>query len=440
MRGFKKTVCMISGLLLISVGLFADDKAGDTKYPSSMSLTISDAVECALNENLSVKKGNLSLEQKKRQMDYVWGSLLPSIRATASMSKIFSDNDMPASLNVGGSVSLGLTPSIYTSVRSAQLNYDLQKMSYDLTLRTVELNVRKAFYGLLFEKENIDLIQNNVNTAQTQYNSNVTKYNHGTLSQLDVLSSQIALQNAQINLDVAKSNYESDLANFKQTLGIPQSVAVTLDGSLDDIMKIGTMDINNVDAVSTTVANYEKQLEIARNGLLATRFAAWGPSVSASYSYNATGNTDKGIESNNYGSLSLSVSIPLDGFLPWSSGGQSIENQKSNIESLEAELEDAKTSSAINTNNYLKKIKQIQDSIALRKKSITLAEQTYNMTAQAYSRGTRDLLSLQNSLSALQQARLNLKSDILNLASNILELENTLGLPFGTFTNTVNED
>ena len=442
MKTFFKAFPALLCLLSATFSAFAaegDGKKSSGDFPSKIELTIADSVDYALEGNLSIRQGNKTLEQKKRQMDYVWGTLIPSIRASFSFSKAFTDSPRPATFSLGGSISLTLSPSIYTSVKSASLNYELQQLVYDASVRAVEMNVRKVYYSLLYEKENIALLQAAVDKAEAQYNSNLTKYNHGTLSSLDVLSSQNALQNAKISLDAAKGSYEVDIANFKLILGIPQSCEIVLVGSLDDIMNLGDVNVNQVEGHTASIANYEKQLEIAKNSLLATRFAAWGPSLNAGYSYSANGNTDTGLRSQNYGSISLSVSIPLDGYLPWSSGGQNIQNQITTIENLEMDIENAKATSAINIDGYRKQIKQCQDSISLRKKSVNLAEQAYGMMAQAYGRGTRDFMSLQNSLSQLQQAQLGLKSDVLKLASVILELENAMGLPFGTLTDTVAE-
>lgn len=442
----KKIARVISASLCLSFSMatiFSQasvDSSMEKKIQESLELTIDKAVEYALLGNTSVKQGNLSLEQKKRQADHAWNSVLPSIRASASISKTLSEQNNPASFSLGGSVNIGLSPSIYTSIKSAQLNYEMQESSYEATLRSVELNVRKLFYSLLYEKENLDLLQTSVNNTQTQYNNVQTKYRNGLVSQNDVLSSQINWQNSQINLEVAKGNHQGNLATFKQVLGIPQSTELILKGNLEDVTKFTDFDLTKVSGNSSNVSSVEKQLELAKIQLLATRFAAWGPSLSAGYSYNAGGNTETGLKSNNYGTLSLSVSIPLDGYLPWSNGSQSIQNQLDNITKLEMDLEDAKVSSDINIETYLKKIRQCQSNIELRKKSVDLAQQSYNMVSQAYSRGTKDLTALQNSLASLENARMNLKSETMNLANAILELENVLGVPFGTFTNSVNTE
>ena len=85
---------------------------------------------------------------------------------------------------------------------------------------------------------------------------------------------------------------------------------------------------------SNTVAGLEKQLEMAEMSLLATRFSAYGPSLSAGISYTYAGkdmNEGEFVWGDNGPNLSVSASIPLDGFLPWSSGAQSIVNQKEKI-------------------------------------------------------------------------------------------------------------
>ena len=138
------------------------------------------------------------------------------------------------------------------------------------------------------------------------------------------------------------------------------------------------------------------------------------------------------MKSHNKGSLSLSVSIPLDGYLPWSVGAQSIETQKATIEILQIQMENARISADIEINKCLNKIKSAKDSIKLMRQRIDLAQKTYEMTQQAYNRGTRDILVLQNAASSLQQSKLRLKSDTFNLVSAILDLENAAGLPFGT--------
>ena len=395
---------------------------------TSLNLTIENAVEKALEGNRSLKQGQLTLAQKKRSSSLSWSSLIPSIRGNASLSNTFSDKDTPAAISIGGSASVTLTPSLYTAIKGASLNYEQQKISYETAVTQVELNVRKLFYSLLFKQSQIEVLQSTADSAQKRYESNLTKFRSGTLAQMDVLNSQITWQNAKLSVESAKMSLENDLATFKQLLGIPQETLITLSGNLEDVLSIGAISIEGIEAHSANVESYEKQLEIAKNALLATRFSAWGPSISASYNYTIRGDTKNG-------TFSLSLSIPLDGYIPWTNGGQSIANQKDAVANLEMELDNARMTQDINIQSAIKKIEQTQDSIQLRKSSVTVAQQSYDMTLSAYNHGTRDLLTLQSASDNLQNAKMNLLSDALNLITAILDLENTLGVPFGTLSS-----
>lgn len=409
----------------------------------SISLTVDDAVKYALEGNLNIKQGEIALRSAKRAKSYSWNSISPSISANAQISKDLpsmgltkkeADFSKDPTISLGASVNMGLKPSIVTSIKGADLNYEKQQLDYNTAVRTVELNVREAFYAMLFEQENINLLEKNTETARERYSSNLTKYNRGLLPRLDVLNSQIAYQNAKVSLDSAKTTLDNDKSIFKQLLGLNLDTDITLEGSLDNILSVGEISVDEIAKHSSEIASIEKQIEIAKNNLLASRLSAYAPSLTGSYSYRLNRSMESGSDWMQNGTLSFGVSIPLDGFLPWSSGVLSIANQKDNIESLNLQLENAKISLRINCQKYLNQIKQLQSTVNLRKQSIDFAKQSYDLTVDAYNNGTKDLLTLQNASDSLLQSRVSLKSEAYSLIKAILELENTIGVPFGSLS------
>ena len=307
-------------------------------------------------------------------------------------------------------------------------------IDYDTTMRTIELNVRKAFYQILYEQEYIKLQERNVESAKNQYNTNKAKYDRGVLPRLDVLNSQISYQNSQLALDNARTTLANDMATFKNLLGISQSRNLELSGSLDEYTKLSGVSVGGASSTSGSIASLEKQVEIARNSLMATRLSAWAPSLSAGYSYNLTTTTDSSSDWNKSGTISLGVSIPIDGFLPWSSGAQSIAKQKDNLALLELQLKDAQNTRAITIDNGLNQVKTLISTIELRKQSLEYAEETYRLTLEAYNNGTKDILALQNARNSQLESAVNLKSQAYNLAVALLNLENSLGVPFGSLS------
>ena len=133
--------------------------------------------------------------------------------------------------------------------------------------------------------------------------------------------------------------------------------------------------------------------------------------------------------------ISLSLSIPLDGYMPWSSGALSIDNQKANLRDLELQLENERTSAELTLQNSIKNILQKQSQMELLNRNVEIAEKSYEMTLTAYNHGSRDLLTLQNASDSLLKAKTDRESHIYSLISAVLDLENTLGIPFGTLGN-----
>ncbi|MBQ1643268.1 MAG: TolC family protein [Treponema sp.] len=404
------------------------------KEAAALSLSPEEAVKYALDGNINIKREKISLGSAKRTSGTSWNKFIPSINASGTMTG--GDNIDDPTLSAGASLSLGLTPSVYTAIRSASLSYQKQQIDYDTAVRTIELNVRKAYYNLLYEKENLNLMQANLSTAQRQYNSNAARYNRGALARLDVLSAQVSWQNAQVAYEKAQITLETDMDSFKQILGIAQETQIELTGSLDKFISMGEIKKEDTQKSKVTppeIASLEKQVEIARNNLLASRFNAWGPTVTGSYSYTMNGTLDTGIDTDSGTKRwTLGVTIPLDGFIPFSQRAVAISAQKDSLESLELALENAKSTFSTNVDSALRKIKYSQSVIKLRQSSVNLAAQTYSMSLDAYNRGSKDLLSLQTALDNLTQAKVNLQAEAYNLICNILDLENTLGVPFGT--------
>mgnify|MGYP002521174321 FL=1 len=238
-------------------------------------------------------------------------------------------------------------------------------------------------------------------------------------------------ENLKPSIESAVITYENNLALFKQMLGIDQSVQIELDGSLKEALPAGNIDSGTVADELPSVKRIMRSIEAAENSLLATRFSAWGPSLTAGFSYGVSGSKMLS-EPRTSSQLSLGVIIPLDGYLPWSSGALGIASQKASLENLRLQLEDEKTSSVIQIENSLKGIRQAESQLASLNNNAELAQRSYDMTLAAYNYGSKDLLTLQNASDSLMQAKTQLQSQYYTIISAVLDLENTLGVPFGT--------
>lgn len=412
-------------LFFMISGLFAQNKI----------LTIEDAVQLAKENNISVKTAENTLDNLGLLNKYSWNSVSP----TATLSGNLADdieNDS-SSFSFSGSVNLNLKTNLYSEIKGAKLNYEKGLLTYNEAVRKIELSVRKNFYNLIYQKENLVLQKRSLETSKTQYLNNQEKFKNGKISELDAFTSRVNYESKKPVVESAEINFQNDLATFKQLLGIPQQTEIEVDGSLDEILNLKEISFDllpKVNEPAPDVKSAEYNVEIAKNSLLDSRFSAYAPTVTGSYSYGKSKNSNQD-EWSTTNRLSVGISVPLDGVLPWSTRAVNIKTNRNALDTAEKNLEDAKTTVAVQTESYIRKINQAVKQLDSLKSTEELANQTYQMTLTAYNYGKTDFLSLQNANDSVLSAGVNLKSQAYTLISTILDLESVLGLDFGTLEN-----
>jgi outer membrane protein TolC len=437
----------IYAAFLVFLGLFLsgaaadEDAAGVQKGGVKYSLSVQDAVDTALKNNVSIKRQEITLNAAERSKNHSWNSLSPSISVGAAAGvpvDALSDSksDYTASLGLSATASLSLSANLYTTMKSAKLNYEQSKISFEEALRTIEFSVRQSYYELIYEKENIKLQEANLKVAKQQYENNLAKYNSGRLSEVDALSAEVNYKAKIPTVESARASYQNAMDSFKQVLGLMIDDEVELTGSLNDYLYLDEIAVDEKTVTSSSIKNLELKIESAKTSVLDKRFSAFAPSLNASFKWEEktwyagyTGKEEKDPEKS--ASLTLSASIPLDGLLPWSSKNDAVDSAKDTLKDYELQLENEKKTFVRTIGSSLRSIKQSQEAIRYKQANVELAQRTYDMTLEAYNRGTKDLLTLQNANNTLLSAQLSLNSETLTLSKNILSLENTAGLKAG---------
>lgn len=406
-------------------------------------LSVEDAVSLAREHNVSLSRAQITLDAARRAKAHSWNSASPTATLAASSavpvdSLSDTESKYTAALSVTATVSLSLSANLYTSMNAARIAYESGKLTFDEAVKSVELSVRQSFYGLLYEKENIELQRQNLENAKTQYQNNLAKYNQGRLSEIDVLSAEVNYKSKIPTVESARTTYRNDLDSFKQMLGLFIDDEIELSGSLEDLIYLNdiTVDMKQVNAPSIQTLKYK--LDTAKNTVLDKRFSAFAPSLSASFKWTDgswyVGYDGEAPDTTKAASLSLSATIPLDGVLPWSVRNDAIDTAQDSVKDLELQLDNAYKDVVRTVQSSLRSIRQSQESIRYKQTNVTLARKTCDMTEEAYNRGTKDLLTLQNANTSLLNAQVSLKSEIITLVKAILSLEQTIGVPFGTLT------
>jgi len=396
--------------------------------------TVESSVELALRENVSVKRSGINLDSLKRKAGKSWNSLLPSLSVGAGVTKGNESSTMTGYGTVSASITV--SPTVIASVEQARLGYEAGEISYNDALRQVELSIRKTFYTLLYEQEYIDQLAQAVETSDRQYKQTLANQRAGLVPDIDVLSSQVSLETSRLTLSTAQNTLAKDMDSFKQLIGLDPSEPIVLKGALDDAIPKGTVDLSGLAPVSSSVAMIEKSLETARVAKVAALTNVWSPSFNLSMTYRPTKILKDGTSVTDAGSLSASVTLPLNGIMPWSASNELVAAADDSIRDLELQLLSARTTADLKKASLLRDITQSQSSLEARGLNVTLAEKSHALTEEAYRRGAKDLLALQNAADALQLARVSQMKESYTLISALLDLEYAIGVPFGTLGRT----
>ena len=410
--------------IIAGIGLSAGFLAAE------VTVTVDSAVEMALERNVSAERGKIAFEALKRASDTSWNLALPKMTASGAVRQGTATGTNTYSMSLGASLSV--SPSIVKAIEKARLDYESGAITRESALRDVERSTRKAFYGILYEREYVSMLEGSVETARRQYEQALAKQRSGLVPEVDALSAQVSLERLKPTLEAARTALLGDLATFKKLVGIEQGETVSLSGSLAEALVDESIDLSGVTPMSAAVAKLEKNLEIARAMTSVTKASYLFPSFSLAYSYNPTKTDVPGAKWEDAGYVSASVTLALDGYLPFSSAGNAIKAAKDSVRDAELALADGRVSDAIERDSILREIERSLSSLKAHRLAVELAERTYDLTNEAYRNGTRDLLRLQDAADSLTEARTNLMKEEYALVSAVLDLEYATGVPFGT--------
>ena len=129
-------------------------------------ISIDQAVESALANNLSLQRSSIDLNAKKRQSDVAPWALLPNLSASTSLNRpnhayngLGTEVSPSWSLSLSYGASISWTAGAFANIALAQTNYQNGLLNYSDAKRALEKNVRLAFYGLLLgQRRAVDMM------------------------------------------------------------------------------------------------------------------------------------------------------------------------------------------------------------------------------------------------------------------------------------------
>jgi multidrug efflux system outer membrane protein len=392
-------------------------------------------VELALSGNAGMKLARVSLQAAQRELDGRNSIFMPTLAASAGLSgstDVFSAEEAGGgrfSLTGGLSASLSLNPGFAASLRATETAYRIAAASFRGTEEETRAAVERGFALLLTLEKNLEILEENKNLAQKQYERVRRAQSLGLASELALLQAQLSVEKARQDLESSTAEYEASKRSFAVTLGLDPATEYRLSGEIE----VRILDASDPSPYIAMLESHPDivtallKVESAELSLLEARGTLRGPKLSASAQYNlAEAAAAGGWSFSDTGSLSFSVSVPLDSWIPGSSGANTLAKAVDAVETARINLDSTRRQTILALLDPLADIKGQEATMRIAELQTSIALRSYELTEEGYNRGTVEQLDLEDARQELLEARQNLLSTRYAYLSALISLRSLL--------------
>ncbi len=286
----KITITFLIGIVSFSV--FAQKK-----------WTLEEAVTHAIENNISIKQSELDLDLTEIQKDDAIGRFLPTLNGNASINSNTGANINPVTNSFENTTFTSFTTGFQSNVtlfdglrnirqlqrakmQQIAAQYNLGQMKDDIALF-----VANSYLQILFEKENLKIIQDQIEVTKQQLDRTNELVDAGVVPRGDLLEIKSTLANDEQRIVRAENQISIALIGLAQTLLIKDyenfdivdadydlPVSTILDQPISDVIQKAKETRFEIKIASQNLDIAQKDLQIARG--------AYYPTISAFAGYN----------------------------------------------------------------------------------------------------------------------------------------------------------
>ena len=505
MKKLAVTTVIMAGVLLASFSASAQYKTKDAPENAPKTgtqlileeaevaqtpvvITLEQALEIALSENVSVKVADMEIERTGYAKKGAYAALFPQIDASAAYQRtikkqvMYMDFDMSSlgglvggggageggegtglpdgveipdagkeesgSSNGGGmevgrwnTYSAGVTAAmplvnaqLWKSLKISGLDVELAvEKARSSRLETVT-QVKNAYFSTLLAKEAFNVYKEVYENAVNNYEETKKKFDAEKISELELLRAKTTVANAIPNVYNAESSIVLSLWQLKAVLGVDLDMNLDIAGSLVDYADQMFYDIHQHDSVSLDYNTTMKQLAIQSEMLAETiklQKYANIPSLALAFNFSINAMTNDFNFSTYrwtpYSYVGLSLNIPIF------AGGkryQQIRQAKNQYQQVQLQTDNTERQLKIAIRQSLTTMETNMKSYYSAQDAVAMAAKGYSIAEKAYQVGRSTLIELNDAQLALTQARLAEYQAIYNFVVAKAQLEQTLGNDF----------
>lgn len=409
----------------------------------TLRLTVEEALEIALNENLNIKIADAELERVDYLRQENWYALLPSVNASGQYSNnimkpvFFSDFFPGGKMEVGSKHSYALAGAMQVPIFSMALYKNIQMTELEIkaaleSARTTKLDliqqVKNGFYGVVMMEESLEVLEQSYKNAMESANNIKKMYEQGLASEYDKIRSEVAARNILPLLTQAKNGLELTKLQLKILLSLSLDQEIVVVGNFEDFSTLmmnytaGLVDIEQNSSLKTMdiqLARLNKGYELIRSQRLPVLagFANYQMQMqNEAFTFNKPW-------ANSF-AVGISLQIPIFNKL-----SISLKEKQATvgIRKMEYQRSLLKESLTLSARNSINEMKRAGTQLLSDKEAVEQAMKGYEISKVRFNTGAGTVLEMNDSEVALTRSRLNYNQTLYDFIKGKNEYEKVIG-------------
>ncbi len=371
-------------------------------------ITLHDAVNIALAQNLSLRATFLRREEARGAIVEARAAAFPAVSLGASAEADLSERgDNPDDYAVTWSISQPLWRSgaVAAGLRYAKLYAESTDEIIRAAVQETIESVVRDYLSVLLARQMVDVYENSVGVAERMLDTAKKKRHAGTASDYEVLRAEVEVASSRAALIQERNHLRTAGVALLQTLGVNQDSDVTLVGAL--VYRPATNDLSALlsDAMlhRPDLLQAEAEVKMAEEKLKVVR-ASYGPSadvfVSGRYANPDPNDHARDAWNDDWGA-GVSVSYALfDGLARKGRLAQA----QSRLRQAKAKLLAAEEAARVELIRAVLDVENAEELYASQSKNIDLAKEALRMLENGFKVGKNTQIEVLDARSALTEA------------------------------------
>ena len=434
-------ICVMMSLPLVAEDyvMAATRPAPQHATPSSLSLSLSEAQDYAVQQNRSLRNASLAVQQAYAQRWQTIAAMLPQLdgsytynnycgySATMSMGGASIDINMPNVGALGLTASMGLNGQAIVGVLLNNIAIDMQRLNYEIGEDELRANIKLSYASVLVLEDIVSLMDSSLINLQRVAEMTQRSVDVGAAEQTSADQIQVRVNTIKDNINSQKRNVSLALASLKVLLDVPAETEISLTTRLEELLTSdAVMQLLGEEYLKERNLNYQllqKNVELAEKNV---HMAGWayGPTVSLAYNYtNQQYYGEGGMRMTPPHLVQLSLRMPL-----WSSGKRAagVVDKKIALEAARNTLAETTDNLDIQYQQLRYELQNAYESYLTQKTNLDVTRRVFESTTNKFNYGRNSNLELVNASNDVITAQSTYVQAVLTLVQANVELEKFL--------------